>query len=52
MLHSMRCLWQDLRRVHHILEPLEEELPAKAGLTAETAACCLAAGAAGELPAC
>jgi hypothetical protein len=26
MLHSMRCLWQDLRRVHHILEPLEEEL--------------------------
>jgi hypothetical protein len=26
MLHSVRCLWQDLRRVHHILEPLEEEL--------------------------
>jgi hypothetical protein len=26
MLHSVRCLWQDLRRVHHILEALEKEL--------------------------
>jgi hypothetical protein len=26
MLHSMRCLWQELRRVHHILEAMEEEL--------------------------
>jgi hypothetical protein len=26
MLHSVRCLWQDLRRVHHILETLEKEL--------------------------
>jgi hypothetical protein len=26
MLYSVRCLWQDLRRVHHILEMLEKEL--------------------------
>jgi hypothetical protein len=26
MLYSVRCLWQDLRRVHHILETLEKEL--------------------------
>jgi hypothetical protein len=50
MLHSVRCLC--------ILELLEEELenrgslPAKAGLTAETAVCWLAAVAAEEMPAC
>jgi hypothetical protein len=29
MLPSVRCLWQDLRRVHHILDPLEKELEEK-----------------------
>jgi hypothetical protein len=26
MLHSVGCLWQNLGRVHHILEALEKEL--------------------------
>jgi hypothetical protein len=29
MLYSVRCLWQDLRRVHHILVSLEKELEEK-----------------------
>jgi hypothetical protein len=26
VLYSVGCLWQNLRRVHHILEALEKEL--------------------------
>ncbi len=39
MLYSMRCLWQNLRRVHHILKTLEKELEKQrqlASLSAET----------------
>jgi hypothetical protein len=36
MLHSMRCLWQDLRRVHHILKPLEEELEEQGQLASQS----------------
>jgi hypothetical protein len=58
MLHSVRCLWQDLRRVHHILVRWRRSwkkrgsLPAKAGLTTAMAVCWQAALAAEELHAC
>jgi hypothetical protein len=38
MLHSVRCPWQDLRRVHHILEPLEEELEKQGKLASQSGA--------------
>jgi hypothetical protein len=35
MLHSVGCLWQDLRRVHHILEALEKELEKQGKLASQ-----------------